>query len=152
VLNPDYHDMLSAFANAKVEYLIIGAYALAAHGHPRATGDIDLWVRRSSSNAERVMRALSMFGAPLTDVRQEDFERPDVVFQIGVSPRRIDILTTIEGVAFADAWPERMEVQISGLLLPILGRKHLIANKKALGRAQDQADVEALQRSSPSDR
>ena len=124
--------------------MIVGAYALAAHGHPRATGDIDLWVRPSSENAERVFRALSEFGAPLTDVNRRDFETPDTVFQIGVSPRRIDILTAIEGVEFEQAWPERLKVEVEGMQLPVIGRVHLIANKQALGRTQDQADLERL--------
>ena len=124
--------------------MIVGAYALAAHGHPRATGDIDLWVRPSSENAERVFRALSEFGAPLTDVNRRDFETPDTVFQIGVTPRRIDILTAIEGVEFEQAWPERLKVEVEGMQLPVIGRVHLIANKQALGRTQDQADLERL--------
>ena len=144
MLNPDYRDMLSAFADAEVEYLLVGAYALAAHGHPRATGDMDLWVRRSSENAGRVLQALSVFGAPLSDVETEDFQTPDTVFQIGVSPRRIDILTTISGVDFQEAWPERMEIELEGLTISVLGRKHLIQNKRALGRPQDQADINRL--------
>jgi len=144
MLNPDYSDMLSAFADAGVDYLVIGAYAMAAHGHPRATGDIDLWIRSTSTNANRVLEALSAFGAPLTEVDREDFQTPDTVFQIGVSPRRIDILTTIEGVDFEEAWSERVTIEIDGLTVPIIGRKHLIANKRALGRQQDLADIERL--------
>jgi hypothetical protein len=144
VLNPDYRDMLSAFADAEVEYLVVGAYALAAHGHPRATGDIDLWVRPTLKNAKRVWRALSAFGAPLSDVQQSDFKEPDTVFQIGVSPRRIDILTTIEGVSFDRAWPERLEIELEGVQVPVIGRAHLIENKQALGRSQDKADIERL--------
>jgi len=144
VLNPDYSDILSAFADAEVEYLVIGAYALAAHGHPRATGDIDLWVRSMPENAQRVMEALSAFGAPLAEVSREDFETPDTVFQIGVSPRRIDILTTIEGVQFADAWPDRVEIEVEGVPVFVIGREHFIQNKQALGRSQDLADVERL--------
>jgi len=144
VLNPDYRDMLSAFADAEVDYLVIGAYAMAAHGHPRATGDIDLWVRSTSTNANRVLEALSAFGAPLAEVDREDLQTPDTVFQIGVSPRRIDILTTIEGVDFEEAWSERMTIEIEGLTVPIISREHLIANKRALGRQQDLADIERL--------
>ena len=144
MLNPDYRDMLSAFADAEVEYMLVGAYALAAHGHPRATGDMDLWVRQSLENAERVLQALSVFGAPLSDVEAEDFQTPDTVFQIGVSPRRIDILTTISGVDFREAWPERMEIELEGVTIPVLGREHLIQNKRALGRPQDQADIDRL--------
>ena len=144
MLNPDYRDMLSAFADAKVDYLVIGAYAMAAHGHPRATGDIDLWVGTAPTNAERVLDALSTFGAPLTEVDRDDFQTPDTVFQIGVSPRRIDILTTIEGVNFEEAWPQRIEIEIGGLTVPVIGREHLIKNKRALGRSQDLADIEHL--------
>ena len=144
MLNPDYRDMLSAFADAEVDYLVIGAYAMAAHGHPRATGDIDLWVRSTSTNANRVLEALSAFGAPLAEVDREDLQTPDTVFQIGVSPRRIDILTTIEGVDFEEAWSERMTIEIEGLTVPIISREHLIANKRALGRQQDLADIERL--------
>jgi len=146
VLNPDYRDMLSAFADAGVEYLVIGAYALAAHGHPRATGDLDLWVRPTPDNAEQVMTALSAFGAPLMEMSREDFETPDTVFQIGVSPRRIDILTTIEGVRFDDAWPGRVEIEVEDVPVSVIGREHFIQNKEALGRPQDRADVERLRK------
>ena len=145
MLNPDYHDMLSAFAKADVDYLLVGAYALAVHGQPRATGDIDLWVRPTRANAERVMQALHEFGAPLTEVRREDFERAEVVFQIGITPRRIDILTTIEGVDFEAAWGARMEVNVDGIVVPVIGREHFIQNKRALGRTQDLADIERLE-------
>lgn len=146
MLNPDYRDMLSAFADAGVEYLVIGAYALAAHGHPRATGDLDLWVRPTPDNAEQVMTALSAFGAPLMEMSREDFETPDTVFQIGVSPRRIDILTTIEGVRFDDAWPGRVEIEVEDVPVSVIGREHFIQNKEALGRPQDRADVERLRK------
>lgn len=118
---------------------------MAAHGHPRATGDMDLWVGRSSKNVERVLNALSAFGTPLTDVDQEDFQTSDTVFQIGVSPRRIDILTSVDGVEFENAWSERMEIEIEGLPVSVIGKKHLIQNKRALGRPQDLADIERLQ-------
>ena len=146
MLNPDYRDMLSAFTDAGVEYLVIGAYALAAHGHPRATGDLDLWVRPTPDNAERVMTALSAFGAPLMEMSREDFETPDTVLQIGVSPRRIDILTTIEGVRFDDAWPGRVEIEVEDVPVSVIGREHFIQNKEALGRPQDRADVERLRK------
>lgn len=145
MLNPDYRDVLSAFESAGADYLLVGAYALAAHGQPRATGDIDLWVRPTRENAERVMQALQAFGAPLSSVSREDFTKPDVVFQIGVSPRRIDILTSIEGVAFGPAWEDRMEVEMEGIVVPVLSREHFIQNKRALGRVQDKADIERLE-------
>ncbi len=146
MLNPDYRDILSAFTDAGVEYLIVGAYALAAHGLPRATGDLDLWVRPTPANARRVFEALAQFGAPLDQVSVEDFATEDVVFQIGVAPRRIDILTSIEGVDFDTAWEKRMEIEMEGLTLPVLSLEHLIQNKRALGRPQDLADVARLER------
>ena len=146
LLNPDYRDILSLFADEAVEYLLVGAYALAAHGHPRATGDIDLWVAPSQRNAKRVMRALSRFGAPLSDVNEADFEGPDLIFQIGLAPRRIDVMTSISGVSdFGEAWEERLEVEIDGIPVRVLSRRHLIENKKATGRLQDLADVDRLE-------
>ena len=145
MLNPDYRDMLSAFENAGVRYLLVGAYALAAHGHPRATGDMDLWVGRAPNNTGRLMRALETFGAPVSKLDATDFQQPDVVVQIGVAPRRIDILTSIEGVAFEEAWERHMEVTVEGIVVPVLSQDHFIQNKKALGRTQDLADIERLQ-------
>lgn len=145
MLNPDYRDILSAFADANVEYLLVGAYALAAHGQPRATGDIDLWVRPSSENAHRVVNALLAFGAPTSEIRRDDFETPDIVFQMGVSPRRIDILTSIDGVEFESAWTDRMEIVLENGVVPVISRAHFIQNKRAIGRAQDIADIERLE-------
>lgn len=145
MLNPDFRDMLSAFSDEQVEYLVVGAYALAAHGLPRATGDIDLWVRRSEENARRVWRALTRFGVPLFDLRVEDLQTAGTVFQVGVVPRRIDILTSIDGVEFEEAAPHRKEVEIEGLLVPVIGRAHLLLNKKAMGRPKDKADVAWLE-------
>ena len=129
--------------------MVIGAYAMAAHGHPRATGDMVLWVGTSPTNAERVLEALSAFGAPLTEVDREDFQTPDTVFQIGVSPRRIDILTSIKGVDFEEAWPARWEIEIEGLTIPVISRRHLIEHKRVLGRSQDLADIERLSDEDP---
>jgi hypothetical protein len=136
---------LSTFSDEKVEFLLVGAFALAAHGLPRATGDIDLWIRRTSLNAKRVIRALQVFGAPLADVSEKDFLTPGLVFQIGVAPRRIDILTSIDGVDFDEAWPEREEVAVGGIRIPLISRKHLIRNKRAVGRPQDEADARRLE-------
>ena len=144
MLNPDYRDMLSALCAEGVEFLLVGAFALAAHGLPRATGDIDIWIRRSPDNAGRVWRALARFGAPTHDLTLDDLTMPDVVFQIGVAPRRIDILTSIDGVAFDEAWPHRLVVELEGLRIPVIGRAHLIENKRAAGRPQDLADLARL--------
>ena len=145
MLNPDYRDILSLFAEEQVEFLLVGAYALAAHGYVRATGDIDLWVRAEPANAQRVMRALARFGAPLSQVSAADFSKPGIVFQIGLAPRRIDILTLIDGVDFARAWPDRLEVELEGLVVPVLSWAHLKENKRAAGREKDRADLAWLE-------
>jgi len=106
-LNRDFVDLLRAFGAADVRFLIVGAYALAHHGRPRATGDLDVWIDPSPENAPRVMAALQAFGAPLQGVTEADFAQPSVVFQIGVAPGRIDILTELSGITFGEAWPER---------------------------------------------
>ncbi|GIV57898.1 MAG: hypothetical protein KatS3mg042_0811 [Rhodothermaceae bacterium] len=124
LLNPDYRDILSAFGDEKVEYLLVEAYALAVHGRPRATGDIDLWIRRSEENARKVLRALTTFGVPVSGLSEADLTTPDMVFQIGVAPRRIDILTSISGVEFDEAWEAREEVAIEGLRIPVISRQH----------------------------
>ena len=146
MLNPDYRDILSIFNEEKVEYLVIGAYALAAHGLPRATGDIDLWINRDERNADRVWRSLVKFGAPLSELEKSDFSSPGIVYQIGVAPNRIDILTSIDGVEFDDAWRQRVEVNIEGLLVFVISKAHLIANKKTVGRPQDLADIDRIQK------
>src|SRR4249920_1497950 len=107
LLNPDFRDLLSALSAEKAEFLVVGAYALALHGVPRATGDLDVWIRASSENARRVHRALAAFGAPLEEVTPEDFTTPGRVFQIGVAPQRVDILTSIDGLTFDEAWKAR---------------------------------------------
>lgn len=146
MLNSDFRDMLSALSAESAEFLLVGAYALAAHGLPRATGDMDIWIRRSDANAPCVWRALQRFGAPLSGLTIEDLQTPDLVFQVGVAPRRIDILTSIDGVEFDEAWPHRLIVEIEGLTVAALGRSHLIRNKMAVGRPQDLADVAWLER------
>jgi len=148
-MNRDFSDMLSALCGAGAEFLVVGAHALAAHGRPRATGDLDLWVRPSAQNAQRVWKALAGFGAPLTGLRLEDLVPPDVVFQIGVPPNRIDILTAIDGVDFAAAWTRRTTVRLAGLELPVLGREDLIATKRAAGRPKDLADLAWLDSDDP---
>lgn len=145
-MNPDFRDILSAFNAEGVEYLVVGAYALAAHGLPRATGDLDLWVNANATNAERVLRALVRFGAPTADLPPDDFARPDVVFQIGAIPRRVDVLTSIDGVEFAAAWPARLTATLDDLDVPVMSREHLIHNKRACGRPKDVADLAWLER------
>lgn len=145
LLNPDFRDMLSVLCDEQVEFLLVGAYALAAHGLPRATGDMDIWIRCSDENAQRVWRALQRFGAPLFDLTANDLQTPGLVFQIGVVPQRIDILTAIDGVLFDEAWSQRKTVEIEGLIIAVIGRTQLIQNKKAAGRPKDLADVAWLE-------
>jgi hypothetical protein len=144
LLNSDFRDILSAFCEEKVEFMLVGAYAVAAHGLPRATGDIDLWVECSEKNAERVWAALSKFGAPLGNLSKQDFLTPGTVVQIGVTPRRIDILTQITGVDYVQAEPQRIFIDLEGLEVPVIGLAQLLQNKSAVGRPQDNADVARL--------
>ena len=126
--------------------LLVGAHALAAHGHVRATQDPDVWVRPSPENAQRVIEALGAFGSPLHDLTEKDLSTPGVVFQIGVEPIRIDVLTAIDGVQFDEAWASRMVSKIGDQQVAVLSRQHLIQNKLTAGRTQDLADVETLKR------
>ena len=144
--NDDYRDLLHIFVASQVEFLLIGAHALALHGVPRFSEDIDIWVRPTPENAARVYRALASFGAPMIDVTPEDFAGDDVVYQIGVAPIRIDILTGITGVVFDEAWPRRVTTSYGGVPIALIGREDLIANKRATGRPKDLADVDALER------
>ena len=144
MLNPDYKDMLRALSDANIDFLLVGAYAVAADGHQRATGDLDLWVRPDSETAPRVYRVLAEFGAPLHDLTIDDLASPGMVFQIGVEPSRIDILTAISGVAFDDAWGNRMSIEIDNIKFNVIGRSDLIVNKRACGRPKDIADAETL--------
>lgn len=146
-MNQDFAEMLAALSEAGAKFLIVGAHALAAYAEPRATGDLDIWVGSSPENAARVWAALTKFGAPLDAITEADLSAPDVVFQIGVVPNRIDILTSIEAVDFDSAWANRTSIRVMGVDVDLIGRDELIRNKRALGRAQDLADVEALERS-----
>ncbi len=145
-MNKDFQELLAALHEAGVRFLVVGAHAMAVHGVPRATGDLDVWIAPDASNAERAWSAVVAFGAPLRamGVTRDDFGRPDQVVQIGVPPRRIDILTSISGVAFDEAWPDRVTHDVAGLPIPFLGRELLVRNKRASGRAKDLADLEAL--------
>lgn len=143
--NQDFRDMLVALNDAEVDYLVVGAYAVAAHGFPRATGDLDIWVRANPESAENLLNALTVFGAPMHEVSAADFSSPSIVFQIGVPPGRIDILTDVSGVNFDAAWANRMTVEIDGVKLSIIGRSDLIANKRATGRPKDIADLAFLE-------
>jgi hypothetical protein len=147
-LNEDFLDMLRCLQEAEVEFVIVGAHALAAHGIARATGDIDILVRPSRESAGRVMSALLQFGAPVAahGVASVDFATPGVVYQLGLPPRRIDLLTEISGVDFDEAWASAIKTSFGDLTVSVLGRDALIKNKRAAGRDKDLADVKALER------
>lgn len=142
--------MLLAFSEEKVKFLLVGAYAMAAHGYPRATMDMDLWIMPSLENAEAVMRALRRFGAPLQDLSREDLQKEDIVFQIGVAPRRIDIITSASGLNFEEAYERSLTVNIEGIKVHVPSVENIIKNKKAAGRTRDLADVEALEKNGES--
>jgi hypothetical protein len=145
-VNRDFRDLLAALLEAGVRFLVVGAHAMAVHGVPRATGDLDVWIGPDADNADGTWSALVAFGAPLAamGIARADLGRPDQVVQVGLPPRRIDILTSISGVAFSDAWPGRVTHDVDGLAVPFLGRAALVRNKRASGRAKDLADLEAL--------
>jgi hypothetical protein len=145
MLNDDYRDMLRALADERVRFLLVGAYALAAHGYPRATMDIDLWVMPVPGNADAVLRALQRFGAPLHGLTKADLEQEGTVFQIGVAPRRIDIMTSASGLSFEDVFSRAMTVELDGMEVRIPSVADLIVNKRASGRTKDLADAEALE-------
>jgi predicted nucleotidyltransferase len=147
-LNDDFRDLLVELADAGVEFVIVGAFALAFHGAPRASGDIDLFVRPTRENAGRLLEALARFGAPLASagVSQDDFVRPGMVYQIGLPPRRIDLLTEISGVAFEEAWASREAAEVDGRPVHLIGRDAFLKNKQASGRPKDLADVARLTR------
>ena len=149
MLNSDYKDMLQALLDNDVNFLLVGAYAMGAHGYPRATGDIDIWVEPSAENSARVYRSMIAFGAPLHEIDESTFATPGVVFQIGVAPRRIDIITTISGVQFDDARRQQQIAEIEDLPVPILSINDLIRNKRATGRDKDRLDADRLEKDRP---
>ena len=143
----DYQDLLFEFLDARVEFVLIGGWAVAVHGHPRATDDIDLLVRPTIENASRVVSALKRFGAPLAQhgVTEGLFTRERYGYRIGCRPLLIEILTAVDGVGFEEACAGAVYVEVEGLTIPVIGRQALIKNKRAAGRAKDLADVDALE-------
>jgi hypothetical protein len=143
MLNQDFKEFAELLNAHGVEYLVVGGYALAAHGHPRYTGDIDFWVRLDPANVQRLLDALKAFGFASLGLQPEDFD-DDTVLQLGQPPRRIDILTGIDGVDFDACFARRESAVLGGVPLHVIGLADFIANKKATGRLKDQADLEAL--------
>ena len=146
MLNPDFRDMLSCLKDEGVDFIVVGAYALAAHGLTRATGDIDVWLRMSPDNARKVLRALAKFGAPTSDLSEEDFTIPTTVLQLGVAPGRIDLLTAIDGVEFDEAAHDKVKIDVDGVEVFVLSKKDLLKNKLAAGRDKDLSDIVWLQK------
>ncbi|MBI3597212.1 MAG: hypothetical protein HY203_08685 [Nitrospirae bacterium] len=140
----DFRELLALFNAHDVSYIIVGAYALAYHGAPRYTGDMDILVRADSQNAQHVLRALSQFGLGSLDLTVEDFTVPDKVVQLGVAPVRIDIVTSITGVTWEEAAAGQVKGKFGDVPVHYLGRKEFIRNKRTLGRKKDLADIEAL--------
>lgn len=144
----DFLDLLTALNAADARYLLVGGHAVGLHGRPRATKDFDLWVEASPDNAKRVIEALQAFGAPLGDAGEADFAQEGTGFRMGSPPFRIEVLTTISGVSFAEAWQRRQTHSLDGVRCHVIGLTDLLANKRAAGRPQDLADVDVLERQS----
>lgn len=149
MLNQDFKEFAALLASNRVEYLIVGGYALAAHGHPRYTGDLDFWVAADPANAQQVLEALKAFGFGELGISQNDLIEPGQVIQLGFPPRRIDLLTSIDGVDFAPCFARRMTVMVDGLTLNFIALEDLKTNKRAAGRPQDLADLFALEERQP---
>ena len=147
-LADDFRDLLVELHDAGAEFVVVGGHAVAFHGHPRATKDLDVLIRPEPENAERVYRGLAAFGAPLQsfEVGPSDFATYDGVLQIGIPPLRIDIVNRATGITFEEAVEEGAQFELEGRAIPVIGRRALLKNKRATGRTQDLADAEALER------
>lgn len=147
-MNSDFAELLQAFEKYEVEYLVVGGYAVMAYAEPRFTKDFDVWVSTKGENPEKVYRALAEFGAPLGGIQPSDFATERVVFQMGVSPVRVDVIMSIDGVSFSDAWANRKRISFGELEGWVISKADLITNKVASGRPQDLLDAETLENSS----
>jgi hypothetical protein len=143
--NSHFKDLLNALNGCGARYLIVGGYAVMLYTEPRYTKDLDIWIDRSPDNAQRVFRALAGFGAPLAGIHAEDFDTPDLIYQLGIPPSRVDILTSISGVDFEDAWGRRTTAEFGDIQTAFLSLGDLIANKRTTGRSTDLADCERLE-------
>jgi len=146
-VNRDFLDCLTALLQAGARFLVVGAHAMAAHGVPRATGDLDIWIDASADNADRVWAALVAFGAPVATfgLSKADLTSPEMVVQLGVVPQRIDLLTSVTGLAFDEAWTTRQRHRVEGLEVPFVGLDALLRNKRATARPKDLVDVAILE-------
>jgi hypothetical protein len=144
VLDPDFREFIDCCIAHDVRFLVVGGWAMAAHGHARATKDIDVWMWLEPANAERMVAAVEQFGFGSAGLTPADLLDPTAVFVMGREPKRIDVLSTIDGVEFDECWSRRVEVDCSGTIVPFLGREDFITNKTASGRLQDLADIDQL--------
>ncbi len=149
MLNEDFKEFVALLTSNRVDYLIVGAYALAAYGHPRYTGDLDFWIGTDPANARRLLAALDQFGFGALGIGLEDLTTPNRVIQLGYPPRRIDLLTSIDGVAFAPSFERRFVVALDGQSLNFIALEDFKTNKRASGRHKDLADLDALDAASP---
>ncbi len=145
MLNQDFREFIESLNDSQVRYLVVGGYAVAVHGHPRYTKDMDVWIEMSADNAARMIAALDRFGFGTLGLRSEDFLVPDQIIQLGYPPCRIDLLTTLSGVEFMTCYDARIEVDIAGITVNFIDLENLKRNKRATGRHQDLADLENLQ-------
>lgn len=143
-LDRDFSEFIESCIAHDVRFLVVGGYAVAAHGHPRFTKDMDVWVWIDQSNAERLIKALRAFGFGSLGLTAADFAVEDMVVQLGHPPKRIDLLTSVDGVEFEPCWERRVNIEVGGQLVPFISVGDLIENKKASGRPQDVADVAVL--------
>jgi hypothetical protein len=144
-MNQDFRDLFSEFNDADVRYLVVGAYAVIHYTEPRYTKDLDIWIEPSRRNAERARRALASFGAPVADLEIDDLCNPDLVFQIGIEPNRIDIIMGLGRLVFADAWGRAEQTTYGGIPIRILGIEDLVASKREADRPQDRFDIARLE-------
>lgn len=138
--------MIVCLLESEVDFMLVGGYAVALHGWPRTTFDIDFWILANPENAKSVMRAIRAFGAPLMNLTEEDFHKPGMVFQIGVPPQRIDIISAISGLDYAEASRRAVKMTVDGLEVKVISLDDLIVNKRASGRPKDIADALALEK------
>lgn len=144
MLNEDYKEILQNLSDNKVKFLIIGAYAMGAYGYPRATGDFDIWIENSPENSKKIYRALTQFGSPLAKITEKTFCEKNIVFQIGVTPKRIDIITAIDGVDFKKAYSHRKKIKLDEISVPFISLPDLIKNKLSTKREKDKLDAQYL--------
>ena len=144
--SPHYKELLQALNDCQVEYLIVGGYAVMKYTEPRYTKDLDIWIDRSEANAQALFTALARFGAPLKGLGPSDFTEPEVFYQVGVEPVRVDIMTSLSGLDFTSAWERRLMVDFSGESTPVLSLEDLLLSKKSAGRRRDRKHIRSLQK------